>query len=178
MYLARIWNGNGKSKGSNGQFPDHESVYVDRNPSSPYFGRIYVTWVQFNGQTHSPVQVAHSSDEGRTFSTPVQVTSSTIRNNQDARLTSAPDGTLFLTFDNGVQGGKGTVMYVAKSKDGGETWTQPFHFAAFQNPVCTFPPYCFNISGGAFRSGAKRRSTHCPRIVQSKSPSPAKAPAR
>src|SRR5204862_4377422 len=77
----------------------------------------------------------------------------TIRNNQDARLTSAPDGTLFLTFDNGVQGGKGTVMYAAKSKDGGETWTQPFQFAAFQNPVCTFPPYCFNISGGAFRSG-------------------------
>src|SRR5207302_6440752 len=63
------------------------------------------------------------------------------------------DGTLFLTFDNGVQGGKGTVMYVAKSKDGGATWTQPYQFAAFQNPVCTFPPYCFNIEGGAFRSG-------------------------
>jgi hypothetical protein len=26
-------------------------------------------------------------------------------------------------------------------------------FAAFENPVCTFPPYCFNIAGGAFRSG-------------------------
>ncbi len=150
---VNTWNGNGKSKGSNGQFPDHESIYVDWNPASPFYGRIYVTWVQFSGQTHSPVQVAYSSDGARTFSTPVAITSSTIRNNQDARLTSAPDGTLFLTFDNGVQGGKGTVMYVAKSRDGGATWTQPFQFAAFRNPVCTFPPYCFNIAGGAFRSG-------------------------
>ena len=123
---ASTWNGNGKSKGSNGQFPDHESIYVDGNPKSRYRGSVYVTWVQFSGQTHSPVQVAYSRDGARTFSTPVQITSSTIRNNQDARLTSAPDGTLFLTFDNGVQGGKGTVMYVAKSRDGGATWTEPF----------------------------------------------------
>ena len=148
-----VWNGNGKSKGSNGQFTDHESIYIDSNPSSPFYGNIYVTWVQFNGQTHSPVNIAVSKDGARTFSTPVQVTSGTIRNNQDARLTSAPDGTLYLTFDNGVQGGKGTVIYVSMSKDGGATWTDPTLVAAFNNPVCTFPPYCFNISGGQFRSG-------------------------
>src|SRR5256885_5477887 len=142
------WNGNGKSKGSNGQFPDHESIYVDRSPSSPFFGSIYVSWVQFDGfsGTHSPVQVAASRDGARTFSTPVKVSAGNVRNNQDARIVSAPDGTLFLTFDNGVQGGKGTVMYVSSSKDGGATWSAPFQFAAFTNPVCTFPPACFNIS--------------------------------
>src|SRR5207237_4536541 len=67
------WNGNGKSKGSNGQFPDHESIYVDLSRASPYYGSIYVTWVQFSGQTHSPVQVAYSTDGARTFSTPVQI---------------------------------------------------------------------------------------------------------
>lgn len=147
------WNGNGKSKGSSGQFPDHESIYIDRSPSSPFYGSLYVTWVQFDGQTHSPVNVAVSRDGGRSFSTPVQVTSATVRNNQDARLTSAPNGTLYLTFDNGVQGGKGTVIYVSMSSDGGLTWTAPSLVAAFNNPVCTFPPYCFNISGGQFRSG-------------------------
>ena len=46
------WNGNGKTKGGNGQFPDHESIHVDAA------GRIYVTWAQFNGKsTHSPVLV-------------------------------------------------------------------------------------------------------------------------
>jgi hypothetical protein len=143
------WNGNGTSKGSNGQFPDHESIHVDQAT-----GAVYVTWAQFNGQgTHSPVYVAVSHDGGKTFSAPAQVTAGTVRNNQDQRITTDPAGHAFLTFDNGVQGGKGTVLYVSESVDGGATWSTPVQFAALTNPVCTFPPGCFNISGGAFRSG-------------------------
>lgn len=147
------WQGNGQSKGSNGQFPDHDSMYIDNYPTSPYYGSIYVTWVEFNGNVHSPVNIAVSRDGGLHFSTPVQVTAGNVKNNQDARVVAGTDGTLYLTFDNGVNGNKGTVMYVSSSSDGGATWATPFRFAAFQNPVCTFPPYCFNISGGAFRSG-------------------------
>ncbi|HZE08948.1 MAG TPA: hypothetical protein VE110_09365, partial [Gemmatimonadaceae bacterium] len=62
-----------------------------------------------------------------------------------------PDGTAYLTFDNSIQGGKGTAMFVSKSTNRGATWTTPIQFATFQNPVCLFPPYCFNISGGQFR---------------------------
>src|SRR5439155_824705 len=99
------WNGNGKSRGDNGQFPDHESIAVDVSSTSPFAGSVYVTWVQFNGfGGHSPVQVAFSRDGARTFSTPISVTKGPIRNNQDARIAIAPDGTLFLTFDNGIQG--------------------------------------------------------------------------
>lgn len=142
------WNGNGKTKGGNGQFPDHESIHVDAS------GRIYVTWAQFNGQgTHSPVLVATSIDGGRSFSTPVNVTFANIRNNQDQRIVSAPNGDAYLTFDNGVQGGKGTVFYVSKSTDGGATWSNPIQFASLVNPVCLFPTFCFNISGGQFRAG-------------------------
>ena len=150
---VNTWNGNGKSKGSNGQFPDHQSIYIDNNPASPYFGSIYVAWVQFDGNTHSPVNVAVSRDGAKTFSTPVQVTKGSIRNNQDARIVSAPDGTLFLTFDNGVQGGKGTVIYASKSSDGGVSWSGPALVGSINNPVCTFPPSCFNIAGAPFRSG-------------------------
>jgi hypothetical protein len=147
------WNGNGKSRGGNGQFPDHESVYVDNNPASPYRGSVYVTWVQFDGLqgTHSPVLVAYSRDGARSFSTPVRVTAGPIRNNQDARLVSGPDGTLYLTFDNGIQGGKGTANYVAVSRDGGASWSTPAVISFYNNAVCLFPPYCFNIPGGAFR---------------------------
>ncbi|MGZ6143911.1 MAG: hypothetical protein ACXWLM_11275 [Myxococcales bacterium] len=42
-------------------------------------------------------------------------------------------------------------MYVAASYDRGSTWTAPYRFGTFQNPVCLYPPYCFNISGGQFR---------------------------
>jgi hypothetical protein len=143
------WNGNGKTKGGNGQFPDHESVHVDAS------GRIYVTWAQFNGLqgTHSPVLVATSTDGGRSFSSPVKVTVGNIRNNQDQRIVTAPNGDAYLTFDNGLQGGKGTVFYVSKSTDGGATWSAPIRLATLVNPVCVFPPFCFNISGGQFRAG-------------------------
>jgi hypothetical protein len=124
---------------------------VDNNRGSPYYGSVYVTWVQFNGNLHSPVQVAYSRDGALTFSTPVQLTKGPIRNNQDARIAIAPDGTLFLTFDNGIQGGKGTANYVTVSHDGGVTWSAPTLFSLYNNAVCLFPPYCFNLSGGAFR---------------------------
>ncbi len=99
------------------------------------------------------MNIAWSDDGAQTFSSPVQITSGTVRNNQDARVVSGNDGTVYLTFDNGVQGGKGTVLYVSSSKDGGATWSTPYQFVTLINPVCTFPSYCFNISGGAFRSG-------------------------
>lgn len=150
LTTVSAWNGNGKTRGGNGQFPDHESIHVD-----PVSGRIYVTWAQFDGLkgTHSPVLVATSTDGGRSFSAPAKVTVGNIRNNQDQRIVTAPNGDAYLTFDNGVQGGKGTVLYVAKSTDGGATWSAPIQFASLVNPVCVFPPGCFNISGGAFRAG-------------------------
>jgi hypothetical protein len=99
------------------------------------------------------VLVATSADGGRSFSAPVKVTIGNIRNNQDQRIVTAPNGDAYLTFDNGVQGGKGTLLYVSKSTDGGATWSDPIQFATLVDPVCLFPPDCFNISGGAFRAG-------------------------
>ncbi|MBO0884267.1 MAG: exo-alpha-sialidase [Mycobacterium sp.] len=142
------FKGNGVSKGSNGQFPDHENVHVD-----PTNGWIYVTWAQFNGGgTHSPVYVAISKDHGASF-TVTKVTTGNIRNNQDQRVVTDPHGNAYLTFDNGIQGGKGTALYVSKLTRGSSTWSTPIRFATLNDPVCVFPPACFNISGGQFRAG-------------------------
>jgi hypothetical protein len=43
------------------------------------------------------------------------------------------------------------VLYVSRSTDHGASWSAPSQFATFAEPVCLFPPYCFNISGGEFR---------------------------
>src|SRR5206468_6705564 len=68
------FTGNGVSKGSNGQFPDHENIHVD-----PATGWIYVTWAQFNGKSsHSPVMIAISRDRGESFSLS-QVTTGSVR---------------------------------------------------------------------------------------------------
>ena len=81
------------------------------------------------------------------------MTSGNVRNNQDQRVVTDPSGNAYLVFDNGVQGGKGTVLYAAKSTNGGRSWSPPVQFASLTNPVCVFPPFCFNIAGGQFRAG-------------------------
>ncbi len=147
LVQVSAFSGNGTTNGSNGKFPDHENIYVD-----PITGYVYLTWAEFSGNTHSPVYVAVSHDQGGTW-TLSKITAGNVRNNQDQRVVTDPSGNAYLVFDNGVQGGKGTVLYVSKSTDGGLGWSAPVQFAALTNPVCVFPPYCFNITGGAFRAG-------------------------
>jgi len=148
LTVVAQWDASGITKGSTGQFQDHDSMWVD-----PTDGRIYITWAQFHGNgSNSPIYVAVSADGGKTFSTPAQITATTVRSNQDARVVTNGDGShAYLTFDNGVQGGKGAVMYVSESSDRGRSWSAPVRFASFINPVCLFPPYCFNVSGTPFR---------------------------
>jgi hypothetical protein len=147
LTLVSAFNGNGKAKGSTGQFPDHESMHVAND------GTIYIPWAQFTGNSsHSPIFISVSNNGGVSFPPPVQVTSGSVRNDQDARVVTDPStGYAYLTFDNSVQGGKGTAMFVSVSKDRGATWSKPYQFGTFNNPVCVFPPYCFNISGNQFR---------------------------
>lgn len=148
LTVVAQWDANGITKGSTGQFQDHESIFVD-----PTTGDVYVVWAQFSGNgTHSPIYVAVSRNGAATFSTPNQLTSGTVRNNQDARIVTNGNGTrAYATFDNGIQGGKGTAFYVVESQDGGASWGTPYQFAVLQKPVCLFPPYCFNVSGNPFR---------------------------
>lgn len=147
LTLVSAFNGQGISKGSNGQFPDHDAMFVGPD------GTIYVTWAQFHGfGSASPVWISTSRDGGGSFSRPVKVSSGNVRSNQDQRIVTNADGSVaYVTFDNAIQGGKGTSMFVSKSSDHGQTWSTPSQFAVFTNPVCLFPPYCFNISGGQFR---------------------------
>ena len=143
-----VFQGNGVTKGSTGQFPDHEAMTIASD------GTIYVTWAQFHGFGYSsPVWVATAniSDKNLKFTT-VQVTSGTTQSDQDQRVAVKPDGSVaYLTFDNSVLGGGGTAMFVSTSIDRGKSWSTPFRFATFKDPVCLFPPYCFNITGGEFR---------------------------
>ena len=75
-----------------------------------------------------------------------------MRSDQDQRIVTDPHtGYAYVTFDNSIQGGKGTAMFVSVSKDRGASWIAAIQFATFNNPVCLFPPGCFNLTGGAFR---------------------------
>ena len=147
LTLVSAFDGNGQAKGSTGQFPDHESIHVAHD------GTIYIPWAQFTGSSgHSPVYIAVSRNGGTSFGTPVQVTSGSVLSDQDARVVTDPStGSAYLTFDNSVLGGKGTAIFLSVSRDHGASWSTPARIGTFQDPVCLYPPYCFNINGGQFR---------------------------
>ena len=115
---------NGSIKGSNGQFPDHESVAVDANRSSPHYGRIYVGFAEFNGSGRSPIDIAYSDDNGATWTGPVRVSDSNDQFDQDARPSVAPNGDVLMTWINGPneKSLKDNVAMADISHDGGATW--------------------------------------------------------
>jgi hypothetical protein len=106
-------------------FNDKNSAWADRNPTSPYFGRLYVAWTQFRSipGTAEPVRTAYSSDGGRTWSTPVQL--STASNNaithgrQGTAIRSDGHGNVYIVWEDG------TNQVYAVSHDGGASYSRP-----------------------------------------------------
>jgi len=102
---------------------DRESMWVDNNLGSPFYGRMYISWNDFNaGQS---IFVTHSDDGGITWSGPVRVNTGAtfIRNIQ---LTGSPDdgGTVFIAgMDEGGGGANNRINWIFRSLDGGATWT-------------------------------------------------------
>src|SRR5437763_514697 len=53
---------------------DRESGYADNNPSSPFFGNMYISWNDFNFP-NADIFVVRSTDGGATWSSPIHVSS-------------------------------------------------------------------------------------------------------
>src|SRR6266853_281863 len=126
----------------NGGADDRESMWVDNEPTSGTYGRMYVSWNDFIASAQ--LSVTHS-DNGTTWSAPVRLNNGSpfIR---DVQLTGSPVGatryegansTVFIAgMNESVNGGCGNrqnLMY--KSLDGGTTWTSTTLGPLFK-PIC------------------------------------------
>ncbi len=98
-------------------FHDKEFVAIDTRPSSPYFGRIYVSWTRFD-PSGSPIVLSHSDDGGATWSNPVQVNGGF---NQGSYPAVGPKGEVYVAFENFSPPRR---IMVATSLDGGNSFTQ------------------------------------------------------
>jgi FG-GAP-like repeat len=104
-----------------GTADDRNSMWVDNNPGSPHYGRMYMSWNDF-AVGSGALEVTHS-DDGTVWS-PV-VVSNTAAFMRDVQLTGGPDGTVFLASmdegGGGLAGPRHNIMF--RSLDGGVTWT-------------------------------------------------------
>jgi len=147
----------------NGTSDDRESAFVDNNPTSPFYGRVYVSWNAF-GSVHPPGDVpgnqhivsTFSDDGGLTWSQPKFVEQSAffVRNVQ---ISVGTDGTVFVAGMNEGGGGlNNRINYAFRSTDGGTTWTATTMGVAFPAPgsstcgyfAAMFPSYWRHMGWG------------------------------
>jgi hypothetical protein len=122
----------GSFKGSNGSFPDHEQIFVDTvDAPGHHYGRLFVTWAHFSGSGRSPIRISYSDDDGKTWTGPIHITTAEHKFDQDAHGTIAPNGDVYVSFITGPNEKSLKKVYaaVAKSSNGGNTWSQT-HLAA------------------------------------------------
>jgi hypothetical protein len=80
----------------NNSSDDRNSGWADNNPSSPFFGRMYISWNDFN-VGGGALFVSRSTDNGTTWSAPISVASTFFR---DVQLTGdRVTGDLYLAAD-------------------------------------------------------------------------------
>jgi len=132
---------------------DRESGWADNNPSSPFFGRMYISWNDFD-QPNANIFVTFSSDGGATWHSPVMVSiqSTFIRNVQMTGDLATGD-----VYIAGMDEGGGGFPHqdtnlIFKSTDGGNTWTNTYTGPQFPGPGVTFVGYfaCMFLDGGGY----------------------------
>jgi hypothetical protein len=112
----------------------YSQIQVDTNPSSPHFGAIYVSALQYGGAPLiTAIGVSHSSDNGATWKlVPVDSTQNAPSEDFESHLAIGSDGTVYVTWLRCPVSGGGTscpgqaaTLLFSKSIDGGNTWSAP-----------------------------------------------------
>lgn len=130
----------------NGSFDDRESMWVDNDPTSAGYGRMYISWNDFNYTCGAGgcLFVTHS-DDGTTWSTPLQLNSGTFyRNVQITGAQISPtanrsslkayDSVFIASMDEGGGGAATRQNLMFRSDNGGSSFTMVTMGARY-NPV-------------------------------------------
>jgi hypothetical protein len=105
-------------------------------------GKIYVTWTRFKVAkarfVQSPIVLSVSKNGGRTWSSWVNVSDSSHPYNQGSMPLVAPDGTLYVAYEGATPGTgyAGDAIIVARSSNGGKTFTNAEVARAFDDNNC------------------------------------------
>jgi hypothetical protein len=122
-----------------GHFEDKVEVEADKGVDSPFAGNVYVCWARFTGARNNFVELATSTDGGRTFK--IQKISESVHGNQSCDIGITRTGTVFVAWrqfdftpgEDVPQKQHDAVAWV-KSTNGGRSFTKPavaFEFTHF-----------------------------------------------
>lgn len=140
---GKTWTTGATVSGGEGiNFEDKEWLVIDDNPTSPYFGRLYIVWMRYaDAIEETGIQVAWSSDKGMTWNDPVftEAVGSFVL----PRV--AQNGTLFFTYSTGSYDDEPGAHVLVSSTDGGSSFEQ--------NIIAYYYDYPINNTLG--RSGLK-----------------------
>ena len=132
---------------------DRESGWADNNPSSPFYGRMYTSWNDFN-VGGGALFVRYSTDNGLTWTNARQITSGTpfIRNVQITG--DLARGDVYIAGMNEGGGGfpHNDSNLIFRSTDGGNTWNNTYTGPSFPGPGVTAVGYfaCMFADGGGY----------------------------
>jgi Neuraminidase (sialidase) len=124
----------------------HDKEWIAVGPD----GVVYVVWARYRygqggpgGYLESPIVISKSTDQGQTWSQPQVISAGPY--SQFATPVVTEDGIIYVSYElwNNPIGTSGGRAFVAKSTDGGQTWTN--HFVALINDLPNPLP------GSAFR---------------------------
>jgi hypothetical protein len=170
-------------------FNDKEWIVTDNNPSSPFYGRSYLTWTKFisaSGQyLSSPIFESHSNDGGYTWSKAHEISGSNAAlctfqesgpagvcdENQFSVPTVGPDGTVYVAFQNEQNQSLWEPneqfedqYLLVKSTNGGATWSSPTFVVGLEDGSRDYP---INVSGRQTLTGYQVRVNSAGNIVAS-----------
>ena len=133
---------------------DRESAWVENNPSSPFYGRMYVSWNDFNvGQ--GAIFTTFSTDNGATWHSPIQLHEFLHPRHSDHRR-HVGNGVMYIAGmnENGGNGNLARNNLIYKSTDGGVTWANTYTSPTFNGAGVTNVGYfecMFPDNGGYWR---------------------------
>jgi hypothetical protein len=176
------------SPSADGVFLDKEWLTADNNPSSPFYGRLYLSWDQLSFSKgaflDSPVMLSYSDDAGKSWSTPKSISGSNptyCTVNQGSRGPSPLCDESFFSYSGVEPNGDVVVGFInqqhqaawevpnefedqimsVRSTDGGVTWTNPTHVADLEDggqEAIVFSDYPASVDARATQTGHQFRT--------------------
>ncbi len=173
---------------ANGVFLDKEWLVADNYPSSPHYGRLYLSWdrLEFSKGAflRSPIMLSYSDDAGKSWSRPVEISGSNptycTANQGPAGPAGAcdesffsygavePNGDVVVGFMNQQHEAAWEVpnefedqILTVTSHDGGVTWGHPVHVSDLEDgglEGIVFSDYPASVDGRATQTAFQFRT--------------------